>query len=458
MKIAAATKRPERVAGMHFMNPVPLMLLVEGIRGLQTSDETFKEVRAVAEKMGKTFIEGRDMPGFIVNRILMPMINEAFFALYEGLGDAKSIDEAMKLGTNQPMGPLTLADYVGLDTCLAIQTGRALEKIVQGVMGLAAVLAEKAREHAQTPMIGRSHGIHAEPITAGLVFARWHAEVVRASSRLIRARHAIAVGKIAGAVGVYGNLDPEIERVALGKLGLEPETVATQIVQRDRHAEVLTALALLGTAIEQIALGIRHWQRTEVGEAEEGFGAGQKGSSAMPHKKNPVLSENLTGLARLLRSYAQAGMEDVALWHERDISHSSVERVAMPDATILADFMTARATGLVKGLVVHARRMRANLDRSGGLFFSEAVLLALVKTGLARQDAYVLVQKAALAAVSEAASMGHVGALPGRFRELLGQDPEVTARLDAKALDACFDLDHHLRHVPAILERALGAA
>jgi adenylosuccinate lyase len=257
---------------------------------------------------------------------------------------------------------------------------------------------------------------------------------------------------------VYGNLDPEIESAALGKLGLEPETVATQIVARDRHAEVLTALALLGTAIEQIALGVRHWQRTEVGEAEEGFGAGQKGSSAMPHKKNPVLSENLTGLARLLRSYAQAGMEDVALWHERDISHSSVERVAMPDATILADFMTARATGLVKGLVVHARRMRANLDRSGGLFFSEAVLLALVKTGLARQEAYVLVQKAALAAVSEAASMGTAGALPGRFRELLGQDPDVTARLDAKALDACFDLDHHLRHVPAILERALGAA
>jgi len=344
-----------------------------------------------------------------------------------------------------------------LDTALAIQTGRALEKIVQGVMGLAAALADKAREHATTPMIGRSHGIHAEPVTAGLTFARWHAEVVRASSRLIRARHAIAVGKIAGAVGVYGNLDPAIEQEALGKLGLEPETVATQIVQRDRHAEVLCALALLGTAIEQIALGVRHWQRTEVGEAEEGFGAGQKGSSAMPHKKNPILSENLTGLARLLRSYAQAGMEDVALWHERDISHSSVERVAMPDATILADFMTARATSLVKGLVVHARRMKANLDRSGGLYFSEAVLLALVKTGLPRQEAYVLVQRAALKAVSEAASVGTVGALPGRFRELLGQDPDVTSRLDAKALDACFDLEHHLRHVPAILERALGA-
>ncbi|MGE5183759.1 MAG: adenylosuccinate lyase [Acidobacteriota bacterium] len=343
-----------------------------------------------------------------------------------------------------------------LDSCLAIQTGRALERVISAVMELAAALADKARAHAKTPTIGRSHGIHAEPITAGLVFARWHAEVIRALNRLIRARHAIAVGKIAGAVGVYGNLDPEIERVALAKLGLEPETVATQIVARDRHAEVLCALALLGTAIEQIALGVRHWQRTEVGEAEEGFGAGQKGSSAMPHKKNPILSENLCGLARLLRSYAQAGLEDVALWHERDISHSSVERVAMPDATILADFMCARATDLVKRLVVHDRRMRANLERTGGLYFSEAVLLALVKTGLPRQKAYEMVQRSALKAISEAASMGAVGALPGRFRELLGADPDVAGRLSAAELDRCFDLEHHLRHAPAILERALG--
>ncbi len=343
-----------------------------------------------------------------------------------------------------------------LDTALALQTGRALDKIITGVMGLANALAERAREHATTPTIGRSHGIHAEPITAGLVFARWQAEVVRASSRLIRARHAIAVGKIAGAVGVYGNLDPAIEEAALTRLGLEPETVATQIVARDRHAEVLCAIALLGTAIEQIALGVRHWQRTEVGEAEEGFGVGQKGSSAMPHKKNPILSENLCGLARLLRSYAQAGLEDVALWHERDISHSSVERVAMPDATILADFMVSRATTLVKGLVVHANRMRANLDRTGGLYFSEAVLLALVKTGLPRQKAYEMVQRSALAAITEGAAEGIAGAKPGRFRALLGADPDVTSRLDAKALDACFDLEHHLRHAPAILDRALG--
>src|SRR5688500_15410049 len=326
-----------------------------------------------------------------------------------------------------------------LDTALALQTVRALDKIELRVVELMGALAKRAREHAKTPMIGRSHGIHAEPITAGLTFARWHAEVARAAGRITHARHAIGVGKIAGAVGVYGNLDPQIEAEALGELGLAPETVATQIVARDRHAEVLCALALLGTAIEQIALGVRHWQRTEVGEAEEGFGVGQKGSSAMPHKKNPILSENLTGLARLLRSYAGAGLEDVALWHERDISHSSVERVAMPDATTLADFMVARATGLVEGLVVHPARMRSNLDRTGGLYFSEAVLLALVKTGLPRQAAYVLVQKAALAAIAEAASMGNIGALPGRFRELLGNDADVTARLDAKALDACFD-------------------
>ncbi len=343
-----------------------------------------------------------------------------------------------------------------LDTALAVQTRQALSKIEAALAGLLAALARRAREHARTPMIGRSHGIHAEPITAGLTFARWHAEVERARLRLIRAREAISVGKIAGAVGVYGNLDPSIEAEALGALELAPETVATQIVARDRHAEVLCALALLGTAIEQIALGVRHWQRTEVGEAEEGFTAGQKGSSAMPHKKNPILSENLTGLARLLRSYAQAGLEDVALWHERDISHSSVERIAMPDATILADFMTARATGLVEGLVIHAGRMKANLDRTGGLYFSEAVLLALVRTGLPRQAAYVMVQRAAMAAISESATDGQIGAKPGRFRELLGADPEIAARLDVATLDACFDLGHHLRHAPAILERALS--
>ena len=332
-----------------------------------------------------------------------------------------------------------------LDTALALQCRDALERILVGVAGLREACARRAEEHRATPMIVWSHGMHAEPVTAGLTFARWHAELGRAGERLRRAREAIAVGKIAGAVGTYANLAPEVEARALGALGLRPETVATQIVGRDRHAEVLGALALLGAAVEVLALQIRHWQRTEVAEAEEPFGRGQKGSSAMPHKKNPILSENLTGLARLLRAYAGAGLEDVALWHERDISHSSVERIALPDATILADFMLHRATGLVGGLVVHPERMRQNLDRSAGLVFSEAVLLRLVAKGLPRQQAYELVQRSALAA--------HEG--KGRFRDLLGGDPEVTRHLSSADLDAAFDLQHHLRHVDLIVGRAL---
>ena len=331
-----------------------------------------------------------------------------------------------------------------LDSSLAILCRDALARLDAGADGLLAALRRRAEEHRATPMIGRSHGIHAEPTTAGLTFARWHAEVSRARARLARAREAISVGKIAGAVGAYGNVTPTVEARALASLELAPETVATQIVGRDRHAELLSALALLGTAIEQIALGIRHWQRTEVGEAEEAFGKGQKGSSAMPHKKNPILSENLTGLARLLRGYAGAGLEDVALWHERDISHSSVERVALPDATILADFMIARATGLVDGLVVHPERMRANLERTAGLVFSEGVMLRLVAKGLPRQRAYEIVQRSALAA--------HEGR--GRFRDLLGADPDVT--LSPAELDAAFDLEHHLRHVDVIFRRAFS--
>ena len=338
---------------------------------------------------------------------------------------------------------LTSSDV--LDTTTALQCQKSLERILADVDELRSACAERAREHARTPMIGRSHGIHAEPITAGLVFARWFAELGRARTRIERAREGISVGKIAGAVGTYANLDPEVEAVALAALGLRPETVATQVVARDRHAEVLLSLALVGTAVEQIAIGIRHWQRTEVAEAEEGFARGQKGSSAMPHKKNPILAENLTGQARLLRAYAGAAFENVALWHERDISHSSVERITLPDATILADFMLARATNVVRRLVVHPERMRENLDRTGGLFFSEAVLLALVQKGLVRQRAYEMVQRCALAA--------HGG--KGSFRELLGRDSGVREVLTDGDLDAAFDLDHHLRHVDLILRRAL---
>lgn len=333
-----------------------------------------------------------------------------------------------------------------LDSSLAVQMVRALDGIRQGTAALLESLARRAQEHRRTVCMGRSHGIHAEPITAGLVFARWHAEVARADERVARARDGAAVGKIAGAVGTYANMSPDIEAEALAALGLRPETVASQIVARDRHAEVMTALALLASAIEQIALGVRHWQRTEVGEAEEGFGKGQKGSSAMPHKKNPILSENLTGLARLIRNYAGASLESVALWHERDISHSSVERVVMPDATILADFMLGRVKGLIDGLVVHPDRMRENLERSGGLCFSEAVMLELVRAGLPRQRAYEHVQRSALAALSG----------KGSFRQLLADDPAVSEHLGTDALASAFDIDHHLRHVDAIFERALG--
>jgi adenylosuccinate lyase len=333
-----------------------------------------------------------------------------------------------------------------LDAAFALQLVEAADHILAGVDLLRAACRRRAEEHRATPAIGRSHGIHAEPITAGLVFAGFYAELGRARRALAAARAEVAVGKIAGAVGTYANLDPVVEERALNALGLRPEVVPTQVVARDRHAAYFLALARLGTAVERLALTVRHWQRTEVGEATEAFGKGQKGSSAMPHKKNPILSENLTGIARLLRSYAGAALEDVALWHERDISHSSVERVIGPDATGLADFMVRRAAGLVDGLVVNAARMRQNLDATGGLFFSEAVLLALVRKGMARQPAYEIVQRSAL----KAAAGG------GSFRALLGADPDVASRLPAGEIDRAFDLDHHLRHAGLVIDRALA--
>jgi adenylosuccinate lyase len=340
-----------------------------------------------------------------------------------------------------------------LDASFAMLLREAADEILAGVDELRAACARRAQEHRSTPMIGRSHGIHAEPITAGMVFAGFFSELGRARRALVKARDEIAVGKIAGAVGTYANLDPDLERRALGALGLRPEVVPTQVVARDRHAAYFSALARLGTAVERIALTVRHWQRTEVGEAMEAFGKGQKGSSAMPHKKNPILSENLCGIARLLRSYADAALENVALWHERDISHSSVERVVGPDATGLADFMVRRATSLVDGLVVNVDRMRQNLEYTVGLFFSEAVMLSLIHKGMGRQAAYELVQRHALAA---SASLGQPPG-PGRpgFRQLLGADPEIAARLSPEELDRAFDLQHHLRFAGVIVDRAL---
>jgi len=333
-----------------------------------------------------------------------------------------------------------------LDASLAVQLVEAADQILAGIDLLRAACRRRADEHRATVAIGRSHGIHAEPITAGLVFAGWYAELGRAKAALVSARHEVAVGKIAGAVGTYANLEPAVEQAALASLGLRREVVPTQVVARDRHAAYFLALARLGTAVERLAVTIRHWQRTEVGEATEAFGKGQKGSSAMPHKKNPILSENLCGIARLLRSYANAAMEDVALWHERDISHSSVERVIGPDATGLADFMVRRAAGLVDGLVVNAARMRDNLDQAKGLYFSEAVMLTLVRKGMARQAAYELVQRNALRAVAG----------EGKFRDLLGADKDIAARLDAADIDRAFNLEHHLRHAGAIIDRALA--
>jgi adenylosuccinate lyase len=333
-----------------------------------------------------------------------------------------------------------------LDTAFALQLGEAAEEILGGVDRLRDALRDRTLEHRRTVLVGRTHGIHAEPITMGLVFAGLYAELGRARVRMEHARAAIAVGKIAGAVGTYAHLSPAIEADALGQLGLSPETVPTQIVARDRHAELFAAMALTAATIERLALTIRHWQRTEVLEAEEAFGQGQKGSSAMPHKRNPILSENLCGLSRVVRAAVAPALENVPLWHERDISHSSAERMIAPDATATLDFMLARATRLVQGLVVYREHAARNLERTGGLVFSEAVLLALVDAGLPRQDAYVLVQRSAMRAWA--------GEAP--FRDLLARDPDVAGRLAAEKLAACFDLDHTLRHVDALLDRALA--
>jgi len=341
---------------------------------------------------------------------------------------------------------MTSSDVI--DTSLAVVMRDAADLLLTRCDRLLGALARRAREHARTPMIGRSHGIFAEPVTFGLALAGHHAELARGRARLEAAKREIAVGKIAGAVGTYAHLSPDIEAAALGRLGLAAETVATQVVARDRHAAYFAALALVAAGIERLATNVRHWQRSEVGEAEEAFTVGQKGSSAMPHKRNPILSENLCGLARMVRAAVVPALEDVALWHERDISHSSVERMIGPDATATLGFMLDRAAGLVEGLVVYPENLKRNLDRAAELYFSEAILLALVDAGMPRQEAYVVVQRSAMRAWR-----GEAG-----FRELLSADPGVTGKLDAAKLAQLFDLDHALAHVPAIVERAIGRA
>jgi adenylosuccinate lyase len=334
-----------------------------------------------------------------------------------------------------------------LDTSFAVLLVRAADKLIARADRLVLALSARAKEHAHTPMIGRSHGIHAEPVTFGVVLAGHLAEMKRARRRLVDARREIAVGKIAGAVGTYVHLTPQIEKSALAALGLEPETVATQVVARDRHAAFFSALGLAAASVERLATNVRHWQRTEVGEAEERFTKGQKGSSAMPHKRNPILTENLCGLARVVRAAVTPALENVALWHERDISHSSVERMIAPDSTATLAFILDRAASVVEGLVVYPERMQKNLDLSGGLFFSEGVMLALVGTGLPRQRAYEMVQRNAMRAFHG----------EGDFKTLLGEDPDVKSRLAAGELDKCFDLGHALRWADEIIQRALDA-
>lgn len=339
---------------------------------------------------------------------------------------------------------LTSSDV--LDTALALQLRDATDLLLVGVDRMLAATKARAMEHRLTPMIGRSHGIHAEPITFGLVMALWHEEMKRARARLLVARDEIAVGQLSGAVGTFANSPPEYEERVMAKIGLGIEPVSTQVIQRDRHAAYFSALAVVAASIEKFAVQVRHWQRTEVLEAEERFHAGQKGSSAMPHKRNPVLSENVCGLARLVRSHAIAAMENVALWHERDISHSSVERVIGPDATITLDFMLHRFAGVVEGLVVYPQRMRENLDRTHGLVFSQRVLLALVEKGLPRQEAYVLVQRNAMPAWEEGKD----------FLELLLADGGLRERLDETEIRSCFALDVHMQHVDTIFHRVFG--
>ncbi|MBI5531555.1 MAG: adenylosuccinate lyase [Deltaproteobacteria bacterium] len=332
-----------------------------------------------------------------------------------------------------------------LDTSFAMLLVRASDLLVARLDLLIEALARRVREHRRTVMMGRSHGIHAEPVTFGEVLAGHLAEMKRARVRLVSARQEVAVGKLAGAVGTYAHLSPSIENRALAALGLQPETVPTQIVARDRHASFFCAMALVAAGIERLATNVRHWQRTEVREAEEAFAKGQKGSSAMPHKRNPILSENLCGLARVVRAAVVPALEDVTLWHERDISHSSTERMIAPDATTTLGFMLERGARLVDQLVVYPDAMRANLERTGGLCFSEALLLALVDKGRARQEAYVMVQRNAMRAIEG----------QGTFRSNLEADAEVSALLGKEGIARCFDLEHALRHVDAIIDRAL---
>ena len=333
-----------------------------------------------------------------------------------------------------------------LDTCLNVQLVRAADLLLKDMDGLLAAIKRRAFEYKDTPTIGRSHGIHAEPTTFGIKLAQAYAEFSRCRERLVHARKEVATCAISGAVGTFANIDPRVEEHVAEKLGLEPEPVSTQVIPRDRHAMYFVTLGVVASSIERLATEIRHLQRSEVLEAEEYFSEGQKGSSAMPHKRNPVLTENLTGLARLVRGMAIPAMENVALWHERDISHSSVERMIGPDATVTLDFALVRLTGVIDKLLVYPENMQKNLDKLGGLVHSQRVLLALTQKGVSREDSYRLVQRNAMP----------VWRGEGNFLELLKADKDVSAKLSAKELEDLFDLGYHTKHVDTIFARVFG--
>ncbi len=335
-----------------------------------------------------------------------------------------------------------------LDTALSVQLTQAADLLLEDIDALLAVLERRAFEHKMTPTIGRSHGIHAEPVTFGLKLAQAHAEFARCRLRLEHARADIATCAISGAVGTFANIDPRVEAHVAAKLGLVPEPTSTQVIPRDRHAMFFATLGVIASSVERLAVEVRHLQRTEVLEAEEYFAPGQKGSSAMPHKRNPVLTENLTGLARMVRSAVLPALENVALWHERDISHSSVERFIGPDATITLDFALARLTGVIDKLLVYPARMQKNLDRMGGLIHSQRVLLALTQAGLSREDSYSLVQRNAMKVWESDGALS--------LLDLLKADPQVTNALPVEQLEASFDLAYHLRHIDTIFERVFG--
>ncbi|NHK26597.1 adenylosuccinate lyase [Parvularcula flava] len=391
---------------------------------------------------------------------------EAAKTIWDKAGDAEfdveRIDEIERVTKHDVIAFLThLAEIVGpearfvhqgmtssdvLDTCLSVQLTRAADMLLADMDKVLAALKKRALEHKDTVCVGRSHGIHAEPVTFGLKMARFYAEMERGKKRLEAAREEIAVCAISGAVGTFANIDPSVEEHVAEKLGLKPEPISTQVIPRDRHAAFFAALGLIASSIENIATEIRHLQRTEVLEAEEFFSKGQKGSSAMPHKRNPVLTENLTGLARLVRMCVTPAMENVALWHERDISHSSVERGIGPDATIHLDFALNRLAGVVENLVVYPERMLANMNSLNGLIFSQRVLLALTQAGASREDAYSFVQRNAMPAWRG----------EGLFLDNLKADKDVTDKLPVDELEALFDLDYHTKNVDVIFKRVFG--